>query len=251
MKSIPTPIPARRTATDSDAAERNQAERAYATLRSEILRGTLKAGERLRAADLRDRYRLSLTPIREALTRLSSEGLVAGEAHRGARVAEASLDEFADLMATRREIERSCLTRAMAQGDAAWEAEIVAALHLLSRTRLPSSQIDIEAMANWEAQHRRFHVALVAACGSPWLLRVWNTLVDHSERYRKIRMLRPPSARPKARNVAAEHAAMADAVLKRDRVRALALMDAHLVATERAVARQLETQPPPRKTPTR
>lgn len=245
MKSFPAPP--RRRAIATDDPQPTQGERAYAMLRSEILRGALMAGERLRAADLRDRYRLSLTPIREALTRLSSEGLVAGETHRGARVAAASLDDFADLMTTRREIERACLTRAIDRGDAAWEAEIVAALHLLSRTRLPGSTTDTEAMATWEAQHRRFHAALVAACGSPWLLRLWNTLVDHSERYRKIRMLRPQAARPKARNVATEHAAMADAVLKRDHARALELMDAHLTATERAVARHLEPKSPPRR----
>lgn len=249
MKSIPTPR--NRAATSGDDARPSQGERAYATLRGEILRGALVAGERLRAADLRERYRLSLTPIREALTRLSSEGLVAGETHRGARVAEASLDEFADLMATRREIERSCLARAIEHGDAAWEAEIVAALHLLSRTKLPVSPTDAAAMTLWEARHRRFHDALVAACGSPWLLRLRNTLVDHSERYRKIRMLRPQSVRPKARNVAAEHAAMAKAALERDRARALALMDAHLVATERAVARHLAPPAPSRKDSTR
>ncbi|MBL8702253.1 MAG: FCD domain-containing protein [Alphaproteobacteria bacterium] len=245
MKS--SPPAAAPTARAAEPPQPTQGERAYATLRNEILRGALRAGERLRAADLRERYRLSLTPIREALTRLTSEGLVSGETHRGARVADASADDFADLMGARREIERACLARAIARGDAAWEAEIVASLHLLSRTRLPASPADTEAMATWEAQHRRFHAALVAACGSPWLLRVWNMLVDHSERYRMIRMLRPPSARPKARNVAAEHAAMADAVLARDQDRALALMDAHLTATERAVARHLEPPAPPRR----
>lgn len=247
MKSLSPSPPAPPPRDDADTAT-TQGARAYATLRSEILRGGLLAGERLRAADLQQRYRLSLTPIREALTRLASEGLVAGETHRGVRVADASPDDFADLMMTRREIERACLARAIARGDAAWEAEIVASLHLLSRTRLPASAREVETMATWEAQHRRFHAALVGACGSPWLLRLWNMLVDHSERYRKIRMLHPEPARPKARNVAAEHAAMAEAVLARDTTRALALMDAHLVATERAVARHLEPLAPRRRT---
>lgn len=248
MKSISAvPSTADESGVPDDDAPRSHAQRAYATLRGEILRGGLMAGERLRAADLRRRYNLSLTPIREALTRLASEGLVAAEAHRGMRVAEASLEDFSDLMATRREIERICLARAIARGDADWEAEIVAALHLLSRAKLPGSAVDTAAMATWEARHRRFHAALVAACDSLWLLRIWNTLTDHSERYRKLRMLRPPAARPKARNVADEHAAIAEAVLKRNRTRAQALMDAHLAATERAVARHLEPAPASRK----
>ncbi|MFI5015871.1 MAG: GntR family transcriptional regulator, partial [Hyphomicrobiales bacterium] len=154
---------------DSEAV--SLTERAYRRLRSEILHGDLMPGERLRAAYLQDRFHLGLTPIREALTRLSSENLVELESNRGSRVSEASLPELADLMATRRAIERLCLAAAIERGDAAWEAEIVGSMHLLSRTPLPASPHDREAATRWETQHRRFHCALVAACGSQWLLR--------------------------------------------------------------------------------
>jgi GntR family carbon starvation induced transcriptional regulator len=167
----------------------SHAERAYRRLRSEILYGDLMPGERLRAAELQDRFSLGLTPIREALMRLSSENLVEVDPNRGSRVSDASLAELADLMATRREIEKLCLTSAMTHGDTAWEGEIVAALHRLSRTPLPSSTDDREAATQWEAQHRSFHFALVSACQEKWLLRFWNILTDHSERYRKYRLL--------------------------------------------------------------
>lgn len=221
---------------------RSQAERAYQRLRGEILHGDLMPGERLRASDLQDRFQLGLTPIREALMRLSSEGLVSAETHRGSRVSETSLAEFADLMATRREIERICLTKAIASGDASWESEIVAAMHLLSRTPLPSSPQDREAAALWEAHHRRFHQALVIACGSEWLLRFWSTLADHSERYRKIRLLHRHEARAEVRDVNREHAAIMEAVLARDTEKACALLDAHLAATETSVLRLLRDE---------
>lgn len=217
----------------------SHAERAYQVLRGEILHGDLMPGERLRAADLQDRYSLGLTPIREALMRLSSENLVEAEANRGSRVTAASLAEFADLMATRRTIERACLDAAITRGDAAWEAGIVAAMHLLSRTPLPATPQDRAAAALWEDRHRRFHRALVSACGSEWLLRFWNTLADHSERYRKIRLLRHREASAEVRDVNAEHQAIMDAVLARDAARATALMDAHLEATEKSVNRLL------------
>jgi DNA-binding GntR family transcriptional regulator len=174
--------------------------------------------------------------------RLSSEGLVSAETHRGSRVSEISLDEFADLMATRREIERLCLTKAIARGDAAWEAEIVAALHLLSRTPLPASREDREAAGLWEAHHRRFHQAPVSACASEWLLRFWSTLADHSERYRKIRLLHRHEARAEVRDVNREHAAIMEAVLARDPDKACALLDAHLAATETSVLRLLRDE---------
>lgn len=227
-------------AMDSLPDRSSQAERAYERLRSEILHGDLMPGERLRAGDLQDRFQLGLTPIREALMRLSTEGLVAAETHRGSRVTETSLAEFADLMTTRREIERLCLTKAIALGDAGWEAEIIAAMHMLSRTPLPASQDDREAAALWESRHRRFHLALVAACGSDWLLRFWTTLADHSERYRKLRLLHHQEAQAEVRDVASEHAAIMEAVIARDMGRACDLLDAHLSATQTSVTRLLQ-----------
>ncbi len=75
-------------------------------------------------------------------------------------------------------------------GDATWEARIVAAMHLLARTPLPKSASDRKSAELWEVRHRNFHYALVSACGSSWRLRFWGTLTDHSERYRKLRLLR-------------------------------------------------------------
>jgi DNA-binding GntR family transcriptional regulator len=146
-------------------------------------------------------------------------------------------------MATRRAIERLCLTASIARGDAAWEAEIVAAMHLLSRIPLPASPGDRDGAARWEAQHRRFHLALVAACGSEWLLRFWNMLADHSERYRKVRALHHRDALAEVRDVNAEHAALMAAALDRDVARATALMDAHLTASELSVGRLLAEFP--------
>jgi GntR family carbon starvation induced transcriptional regulator len=227
----------------------SHAERAYRRLRSEILYGDLMPGERLRAAELQDRFSLGLTPIREALMRLSSENLVEVDPNRGSRVSDASLAELADLMATRREIEKLCLTSAMTHGDTAWEGDIVAALHRLSRTPLPSSIDDREAATQWEAQHRSFHFALVSACQEKWLLRFWNILTDHSERYRKYRLLQRQAspAVPPVRNVNEEHQALMEAVLKRDIPTATQLMQAHLNATEQSVAKLLREAIPSTK----
>lgn len=217
----------------------SQTGRAYRRLRGEILNGELMPGDVLRVGALQDRFGLGLTPIREAIMRLSSEGLVDAESHRSARVTQASLAELADLMATRREIERLTLTQAIQHGTPHWEAEIVASLHLLSRTALPASGTDREGAILWEERHRRFHEALVAACPSRWLLKFCGTLADHSERYRKMRLLNHRSAAAMVRDMEGEHAAIMEAVIRRDVVAATDLMDVHLRATEQAVARFL------------
>ncbi len=210
---------------------------AYDLLRGEILQGALQPDERLRVADLNSRYALGLTPIREALMRLTSEGLVISESHRGARVRSVSLEELRDLTATRRSIERLCLEQAMRLGDAQWEAEILRAFHVLSRTPLPVAPDDRAAATQWEAHHRAFHLALVAACPSEWLLGFWHTLADHSERYRMLRLLRHTEEAALVRDLNAEHERLMTKVMARDFAEAGAEMDRHLGATEDAVAR--------------
>ena len=107
----------------------------------------------------------------------------------------------------------------------------MASLHMLAHVSLPDLGGSSAMSSEWESQHRRFHEALVSACGSEWLLQFWNQLADHSERYRKIRLLGPLVAR----NVQAEHQALLDAALRRDAGALIALMEQHLLGTERAV----------------
>ena len=137
------------------------------------------------------------------------------------------------------DLEALCLAAAIERGDAAWESRIIAAMHMLARTPLPADPEDRAAAATWEERHRAFHFALVGGCGSEWLLRFWSMLVDHSERFRKLRLLHRHARAAKVRDVNAEHRAIMAAVLSRDAAAATALMDKHLVATESSVARLL------------
>lgn len=213
----------------------------YQVLRDEILRGELTPGERLRVSALSKRYQLGLTPLREALVKLSSEGLIVNEPNRGASVRQISITELHDLFSTRRDIEALCLRRAMNNRSAEWEAEILRTQHLLSRTLIPETPEDRDGVAQWEAMHRQFHRALVAACDSQWLLDFWETLADHSERYRKLRLVTSGPARADPRDISAEHAAIASAVVNGDEDHAVQLMDDHLAKTEQVVAHILHS----------
>ncbi|WP_109467037.1 GntR family transcriptional regulator [Albibacillus kandeliae] len=212
---------------------------AYEKLRTEILRGGLKPGERLRVSELNGKFQLGLTPIREALVRLSSEGLVVTEANRGARVRETSLAELHDLTETRQKIEAWCLERAMEKGTKVWEADVLRHLYLLNHAELPEGPDDREREAEWERLHRAFHFSLVHPCGSDWSLHIWNMLVDQTERYRNLRLLTFRTSRSKVEMMIEEHENIANAVIKRDTAKALELMHSHLQNTATAVERIL------------
>lgn len=237
------------TARDEAANARTLASQAHDLLRRDILSGTLAPGQRLRTKDLQARYGLGLSPLRESLQRLSAEGIVVNDTQRGFAVAPVSVAELRDLTVARTALESTMLPMAMQLGSADWEGDIVAAFHRLSRTPLPHDPAAMADASLWELRHRSFHHALVAGCGSPWLLRLHGQLVDQSERYRKIRILHHLESQAQVRDVNAEHQAVMEAVLRRDAAQAVALMTQHLVATSDATARlmappsTLETKP--------
>ena len=237
------------TARDDAANARTLASQAHDLLRRDILSGTLAPGQRLRTKDLQARYGLGLSPLRESLQRLSAEGIVVNDAQRGFAVAPVSLAELRDLTVARTALESTMLPMAMQLGSADWEGDIVAAFHRLSRTPLPHDPAAMADASLWELRHRSFHHALVAGCGSPWLLRLHGQLVDQSERYRKIRILHHLESQAQVRDVNAEHQAEMEPELRRDAAQAVALMTQHLVATSDATARlmappsTLETKP--------
>src|SRR5947209_19064222 len=93
----------------------------YGRLRRDILTGLFEPGERLPLDALGERYRVGLTPLREALNRLSAEELVLREGKRGFRVAPVSLADLADLVATLCWAVDVAIRQSIAKGDVAWE----------------------------------------------------------------------------------------------------------------------------------
>lgn len=216
--------------------EKTLADRALTLLRDDVLAGRLAPDSRLKLEPLQERYDLGISPLREALMRLSVEGHVVAEGQKGFRVAPISLEDLNDLTRARKDIETLALTSAMERGGADWEAGIVAAFHLLSRTPLPRNAAQREVASDWEARHRAFHLALVGACGSQWIMRMQSQLMDHSERYRRVRLFHSAPPRQLARNVEAEHREIMAAVLSRDAARATRLLREHIGRTADAVA---------------
>lgn len=202
-------------------------ESAYETLRREILEGAFEPGAKLRTEELRARYNISGSTMREALTRLLGEALVTSEGQRGFRVAPASLEDFHDLTEVRKLIEMEALRQSIAHGDEAWEGQVVSAFYRLTKVEERLAENAAGAIGEFEERNREFHRALIAACPSRWLHHFIGLLFQQSERYRRMSM----SKRTVPRDVHAEHQAIFDATIRRDADLACALTADHIERT--------------------
>ena len=211
----------------------------YEQLRRDILEARLDPGAKLRIEFVCQRYGARNTPVREALNRLAAEGLLQRAEQRGFSVAPMSVAELAELVDTRTAIEAMALRRSLSQRSTEWEENLVLAHHRLGRTPRSLNPRRFEANPEWEALHRSFHRALLAACGSRWLLRFSDELADHAYRYRQRSM----QGDYRKRNVGAEHAAILEAALSGEAERAVQLLTAHYRRTAEAFRHQPTAAP--------
>jgi GntR family transcriptional regulator, carbon starvation induced regulator len=210
----------------------SQIEGAYRRLRDDIISGALVPSEKLRIEHLRQRYGMGASALREALSRLVSDGLVECEAQRGYWVSPVSRAELDDITATRKVIEVEALRQSIELGTLEWEGRVVAARHSLERVETSMVEATREVIMGWEQANRAFHMALISGCPSRWLLRFTELLYDQSQRYRHRTVLRRPIPR---RGLSGEHVAIVEATLARDAKRACALLSQHIENTARAV----------------
>ena len=212
-------------------------------LRAAILRGEIAPGAKLKLEALRERFGVSLSPLREALSRLAAEGLVLAESQRGFRLPEASGERLAEVITLRCQLEPFALAESIRRGDDEWEERLVAVFHRLSKLERAEPRAARARVEDWEKAHREFHEALISACGMPILLQFCGVLNDLSDRYRRLFLARNPLDR----NVLGEHQAILDAALARKADRATALLRRHVERTGTNVLRAMQPGVAPRR----
>jgi len=201
----------------------------YEQLRADLLNGKLRPGEKLGAEALRSRFNTGSSPVREALNRLLSEGFVALEEQKGFRVAPVSRQELSELVTARCWIDGAAIAESIQRFDTAWEEKLVLALHRLSRTS--RGEHGRTGDADWEGRHRTFHMALIAGCGTRWIVRISEQLFDAAERYRRLAADYVPE-----RNELQEHRAIVEACFERNPDKATELLRHHYGQTFDVIA---------------
>ncbi len=198
-------------------------ERAYRLIRSDILRGRLGPGRKLKLDALRDAYEAGVGTLRETLSRLVAERLVIAEGQRGFEVAPFSATELRELAGLRLLLEEHALEQSFRAGDVEWEARVVAAHHKLAQMEEKLLAGDAEALEAWRHFDAQFHQTLISACGSRTLMATHAAAFDRYQRYQNLALgFRGAIA-------AGEHAALRDAALGRDAQAARAVLGVHIL----------------------
>jgi DNA-binding GntR family transcriptional regulator len=148
---------------DKQSARSSMVQRIETALMDDIAAGALAPGERLDEVKLTERFGVSRTPVREALGRLTAQGILVPGEKRGVRVARYSREELAQIFETMHEIETACARLASQR------------LTLLVRAEIETAQARCKAAAqtgdlqSYMRANEAFHMAIYKATGNPYM----------------------------------------------------------------------------------
>lgn len=210
----------------------NPSKAAAFWLRRDIVRGVFEPHERLKVEHLVQFYGVGHSPIREAILLMSESGLVVHEHQKGYRVAPVSLADYDDVRAVYQRLYKLAIEMAIDLADDAWEESVVVQLHRASKAKVAQPDGEPEARELWQRAYWEFHGTLLAGCRSPLLMQMLGDIGFRLERYVNL-FAAPSESRANAdEDVLGKHRAIVDALIARDKVRTLALIDEYFAANQ-------------------
>lgn len=207
-------------------------------LRLQILNGTLPPGSKINLDRLREQHGVSLSSVREAVSRLTADGLVELEEQRGYRIAPVSRANLIEITRLRADMEPLALGYAIKRANLEWEGDVISALHRLGRA-VPD-RLQPDTVTAWEEAHTDFHMALVQGSGMNNLDRFCATLHTLHSRYRRIFQLKDADDT----NAESEHKLIAQAALAGDADQACAVLRGHIERTGAQLVARIGDQLP-------
>ena len=200
---------------------------AFTWLRDEILSGRMRPGQALSENEIAQRLGVSRTPVREAIIRLESEGLLVVRPQVGTTVAPIDVDTVSDVQFMREAIECRTVALAAQRASPADAKELRA--NLKEQARVAARGDHAAFVPLDDGMHRK----LVAMAGRP---RVWRTVEDAKAQLDRVRFLSLEDPAWLA-TIHRQHEEIVERVLAGDAVGAKAAMSRHL----RAVFASIET----------
>jgi GntR family transcriptional regulator, carbon starvation induced regulator len=193
------------------------------SIRRDIMNGEFRPGSKLIFDELREKYAIGISPLREALNRLYSEGWVVREEQKGFRVAETSETELRQIVRSRILLEGAAISEALRLKDSAAEEALVLAFHRLKKEK---RLIQGRRSVTWERRHRDFHMALVSGSNLGQITAFCGQLFDVAERYRILF-----ASSYSERNELDEHSDIVEAYLAGDATKTISLLGSHYQVT--------------------
>lgn len=208
---------------------RSLTEKVYDQLRHDILRCTLKPGAELSEAELAARFKVSKTPVREALAALRLDGLIKTFPRRGYQVAPVTFGDINSLFDVRTIIEI---------GAAELAAKRISDQDLVELDRLAEVSYDPKTektLSYFVNANREFHLAIARASGNERLVALLERQIDELERFFYL----GATLRDVNTETNKEHHQIVEVLSKRDPEAARAIMIQHNNATRQGLLQAL------------
>ncbi|PKM90749.1 MAG: GntR family transcriptional regulator [Firmicutes bacterium HGW-Firmicutes-12] len=202
----------------------------YENIRKAILQGVMKPGERIVEKECAERYRISRTPVREALRKLEIEGLVQYIPRKGVVVKAINLEEIEEIYAIRIALESIAIEAAIERIS---EADIE---RLQDITMKMEKYEDAGKMEELLATCNEFNDVLLRAAAMPRLLAIINSQKDSLQRFRGITLSRD-IRRSKA---ISEHKEILKTVMDKDKEKAVKYVRIHLEGARQTLTKNME-----------
>lgn len=200
-------------------------ESGYERIRHDIIFGLLEPDRKLKLDRLKSKYHVSISTLREILSRLAAEGFVVAEGQRGFNVTPVSASDLREIAELRLLLEGFAIEQSFASGDLEWEGRVVAAHHKLStmEARMKSGDDGAEADSDlWKRFDWEFHQALISACGSKILMQEHGSIFDKYQRYQVLTL------GFRGQISCDEHRELLDCALERNAARAIEVLKQHV-----------------------
>ena len=202
---------------------RTMSEFIYGSLKDSIINNELKANQRINEKQLAEYFKVSRTPIREAVLRLEAKGFVRIDSYRRAVVKEISYKELMEIFQALGALDRLAVSQAVDNLTAQNIDKLEGFIKKMERN------CNLKSIEKYFEFNEKFHDEIWKAADNKLLLEILNSVRDRMQRYTFARILafKKPEALEKSMN---QHKALLSAIKRKDKERLKKMIVEHRVS---------------------